>query len=317
MVLNNKFLRYGLIAIISIIIIFVTPGTTFSQEGIDPWCQNLGACDGYTQTILEAKSGSDLFEVDSKVVLTPRGATYDTSIPFCSIYEYDSRGDDDAAWECTWEEFDSTGGDAYLFTLKSINARHQTDVYIKAVAGVIDTNVFQVNENWRFSTSSGLSRANVNNPPGSITLISVDSYVTNSDDDFTFMAYEYEDNFYAHTFFGNSGSYISGRFLNITPPSSMFLCQDYIRVNNQRSTWDSRNSTCGDLSYSRQYPLVVPSIYVYRSLEDYVDKDFGVEMNSFGIQNNSNSTWATLDVSMENGNEDSLVWYQMSIIGYR
>ncbi len=101
---------------------------------------------------------------------------------------------------------------------------------IKAVAVVLDTNVFKVNKKWVFSTSGNATHdfTAKSHPSNSITLFSVDTYYTDSDDDFHFHVYEMNDRYYAKTSRGSSGSYIRGQIFNITLPSTMNACQSKI-----------------------------------------------------------------------------------------
>lgn len=301
---------------------FLATASKVNDQKLDPLCQNLNICDGYTYTKMEAYAPSQLGQdKNGRGLPLPKGASYSTSIPFCSIYEYDSNTDDDAAWRCTWKKSDYYGRDGYQFTLESINGTHNAKATIKAIAVIIDTKVFKVNANWVFQTSSKASRSisSKSTPKGSITLYSVDTYYTNADDNFTFQVGDHLSSFYANTFNGNKGSYIRGRILNITPPSTMYSCSAYLELkNNYGDQWNSsRNSYCGDLKYSKQYPLVIPSIYQYYGRDNNVDKDFSVLMRSFGMGTSAGKTYAQVRAGMEDGNKDSVAKIQFVVFGYR
>ena len=62
---------------------------------------------------------------------------------------------------------------------------------------------------------------------------------------------------------------------------------------------------------------MVPSIRVYRFVNDNVDKDFGIINNFFGLHVEGNKTWADLSTKIDHGNKDSEAWIQMTILGYR
>jgi hypothetical protein len=319
MKLNGK--KRLLVVLTCMVFIFTltTASKPQDQRDLDSLCYNAGICEGYTSVKLHAISGGDMFSTDQKFVRLPKGASFSSSIPFCSIYEYDTSRDDDAAWQCTWEEFNGIGGAGYFFRLTSINARDNSSATIEAIAGVIDTKVFKLNDNWVFKTSNRTSHALTakSHPQNSITLYSVDTYYTDGDDDFTFSLYEMNDEYNARTENGGKNSYIHGRIFNITPPSTMFACQSNIRLNNNNVFWESRGTNCPDLNYSKQYPLIVPSIYSYDFPSGYVDKDFAFIMNSFGLETYKNKTWATLSASMKYGDKYDIAWIQMTILGYR
>jgi hypothetical protein len=305
-----------LIILVCMCLIFTltTASKIQDQDNIDFLCKNVGICEGYNYSRLEAKSGGDMFVTDFRFLRLPKGASFTTSIPVCSIYEYDANEDDDAGWQCLWEQ-ESNG---YRFRLTSLNGRDQNRVTIKAVAFILDTNVFKINDNWVFSTSSSASKyLSKPHPKNSVTLITVDSYETNGDDDFNFRVYELDDSYHANTSRGNKGSYITGRMMNFTLPSTMFSCQDSIQLQNNTVYWDSRLEGCGNLKYSKQFPLIVPSITYYYFKNDNVDKDFGIINNFFGLHPDSKQTWADLSTKITHGNKDSAAVIKMTILGYR
>lgn len=305
--------------------IFLPAPLMNGQDNIDPLCKQLGICKGYSYTFLSATSGGDLFVTDQKVLAVPKGATFSSALPFCSVYYYDSNGDDDAGWECTWKKFtdDISGRDAFIFRLTSLNSRNNATATVQAVAVILDANIFKVNEDWIFSTSSSATRKIKSSSlsSSSVTIYTVDTYDTDGDDDFTFMlGYQSgQKQFYAETAHGGSGSYIHGQILNITPPSSMFACQaNFYLKNNSSQRWNSASdSTCGNLRYSTQFPLVFPSLYRYYSAGDDVDEDFRVHVSKYGIFSSGSKTWAEIAARMESGNKDSTAYLQMTVLGYR
>ena len=320
-----------------ILIVFAFLILALSKAGVkEAYADLQGTCDSYDHGQCISYSygqllafGSD--KTDTELVPLPFGSDYDTAIPLCSIYDYRPAHDEDASWECTWEKFDDIFyGDSYKFTLKTVNSPsffESGNYSLKALAVVLDSS-YVVHHSFEFEATGSQYRdfwfAMAEKPEDSITIVGVDTYFTDGDDDFSFnMGYNKKGGFYfVETQKGNSNSFVKGKIINLSPGTLRVACQASLKIKNgpeNKVKFDSRDFIdCKDTNfkYTLFYPLIVPAIVSLWSEDDYVDKNFSSELWNYGV-NKDGDFWSIYANGGQNdGNDDSYSIVHLPMLGW-
>lgn len=159
-------------------------------------------------------------------------------LAMCPISTYLPNGEDDVSWSCTWE-FDNTRQQA-TFTLSS-NYDSGNDTQISATAILISLDDFDLVDYAEFIITNNSNRVYaLDYSPGDVIIIAVNTYETNTDDDFSFSvfpdnstsAFDYKVNAWN----GNDGSYIKGQIAVLKPLGDALIGFDAVNLYNNNHT---------------------------------------------------------------------------------
>jgi hypothetical protein len=291
-----------------------------AEESFFNFCDDM-PCVGYQYKEIEVSAFYNSYQITEYVPL-PLGANPNNVLPLCLIHTYQTDSDDDIGWHCTHYIEYLNGLPWMRFDLALIHAESNY-ASIGATALVLDLAEFNLLDYYQFTAydDQNLSSHNLYSSNDSFDLVEVNTYETNSDDDFFFLvagnSHAYPSNYIVNVFNGNSGSYIQGGVYVLTPVNDKaMICQGDIHIENSDFYWASNEdivepSDCVKPPYNLdQEEVVVASLTIYNGH----DMDFEVVTNVFGTYI-SGQYWFAEGYGGK-GNDESSARLDLTLIGY-
>jgi len=189
--------RFWKVLIAITIIVFVTGSAVIPGKSFAPFPGSFSHTRGMEIGHLDTDNDQEIH----RLFMDTWGFTMDESLPICGIKEYMTDGDNDLSWSC--EITQANGG--WNFELReAYDGNDNSSGFVSANALVLDTNYFelidgaefwiysdyiQVHRFWRDHTWKKFApdqREIFDIPAGAIPLVTINTYDSNGDDDFSF-----------------------------------------------------------------------------------------------------------------------------------
>jgi hypothetical protein len=275
-----------------------------------PTCRGgSSSCRGYQIKYLGAY-GND--NPDKTFVPYPKNATPDMILPMCSVYSYDTYGDNDLSYQCTWEH--DPEQDGYYFTL-SLDHAGNGNANVKAIAMLIDMYEFVLFDSFEFTVydDNYMVDPDLNIPQGSYPVLSINSYYTAGADEFEFKFGKESHGWYGLWLDGGNGSsFVKGGLYVFKPlGEDAYMCSEQLDVLNQKTSTDME-SCYENAFYKHQDAVMNASIGWYEPH----DKDWDVDCQATFAE--IPGVWRSPFMScwQDNGNSDSFASIQGTVFGY-